>query len=198
MINTNWIFVGVAIQSIGGLDYLIGTIKGSVKPNKVSWLLWSIAPLIAFWAEIKQGVGIQSLATFIVGFVPLLIFFASFLNKKASWKISKLDIACGVLSVAGLILWLITKVGNIAILFCILADGLGAVPTIIKSYKEPETESDWVYSLGIFNSVIGLLVIKVWNFQHWGFPLYLLFLGVTLTLLIRFKLGKKIDKLFTK
>ncbi len=84
MINANFVFVGVFFQSIGGLSYLIDTVRGKIKPNKVSWFMWSLAPLIAFAAEVKQGVGIQSLTTFIVGFVPLIIFIASFVNKRSN------------------------------------------------------------------------------------------------------------------
>ena len=197
MINPNFVFIGVFFQSIGGLSYLIDTVKGKVKPNKVSWLLWSLAPLIAFVAEIKQGVGLLSLTTFIVGFVPLLIFIASFTNKKAEWQSTSFDIICGVFSVVGLVLWLITKVGNVAIFFSILADGLAAIPTIIKSYRYPESENDLVYLFGVVNAGIGLLTITEWNFQHYGFPAYLFFLCLTLTLLIRFKLGKLLNRKFS-
>jgi len=98
------VFLGVGLQFIGGLTYLIDTVKGKIKPNKISWLLWSIAPLIAFFAEIKQGVGVQAFTTFIVGFVPLLVFLASFVNKQAEWKLSRFDLVCGALSLAGLAL----------------------------------------------------------------------------------------------
>lgn len=174
MINPNFVFLGVAIQSIGGFQYLLETVRGKIQPNKVSWLLWSIAPLIAFVAEISQGVGIQALTTFIVGFVPLLIFIASFFNRKAEWKLGTLDIICGALSVLGLVLWYVTKVGNVAIFFCILADGLASLPTFVKSYLHPESESSSVYIAGVINAVIGLLIIQTWNFEHWGFPAYLL------------------------
>ncbi len=196
MINANFVIVGVILQSIGGFYYLIDTIKGQVQPNKASWLLWSIAPLVAFAAEINQGVGIQSLTTFIVGFVPLVIFIASFINKKAEWKLNQFDKICGILSLAGIIFWYITKVGNVAIFFSIIADGLAAVPTLIKSYSHPESENDIIYLLGIANAGIGLLVIKDWNFQHYGFPLYLFIICTLLTLLIRFKLGEKINIIF--
>jgi len=192
MLNPNFVIVGVIIQFLGGLSYLIDTIKGKIQPNKVSWLLWSIAPLVAFAAEITQGVGVQSLATFITGFVPLLVFTSSFVNKKAHWEIKRFDLFCGALSFIGIALWYVTKVGNIAIFFSILADGLAAVPTIVKSYHEPETESDIVYLFGIVNAGIALLVIKNWNFQNYGFPLYLLIVQIILVALIRFKLGKKI------
>ncbi len=74
MINENFVILGVVIGFIGSLSYLLSTIKGKTKPNRVTWFLWAIAPLIAFAAEIKEGVGIQSLMTFSVGFGPLLIF----------------------------------------------------------------------------------------------------------------------------
>lgn len=171
------------------------TIKGRVKPNKVSWLLWSVAPLIAFVAMIKQGVGITALATFIVGFVPLVIFIASFFNKEAKWEIGKLDVICGILSVIGLTLWLVTKVGNIAIIFSILADGLAAVPTIVKSFHFPDTENSTIFFFGVINSIIALLAIVDWNFQSFGFPLYLLFVDFIIAGLIKFKWGLRVKRL---
>lgn len=195
MLNENFVIIGVILQSIGGFSYLIDTIKGKIQPNKVSWLLWSIAPLVAFAAEISQGVGIQAFTTFIVGFVPLVIFIASFTNRKAEWKLGKLDIICGILSLSGVILWGVTKVGNIAILFSIIADGLAAVPTIVKSYSHPESENDLVYLFGVINAGIGLLVIKAWNFEHYGFPVYLFVVCSILVLLIRFKLVKKLSNI---
>lgn len=88
---------------VGGAKYIKGTVSGQIQPNKVSWFMWSLVPLIAFAAEIKQGVGIlPALMTFMAGFVPLLIFIASFVNKKAYWKIERIDLACGLFSFVGL------------------------------------------------------------------------------------------------
>ena len=196
MINQNWIYIGVGIQTLGGIGYLIDTLKGRVRPNKVGWLLWSIAPLIAFFAMIKQRVGPEAWATFIVGFLPLLVFMASFVNKKAYWKITKLDYICGTLSVLGLILWMITKVGNVAIFFSIVADALASFLTIYKSYKEPESESHLIFTLGIINAAIGLLVINEWNFQNYAFNLYILADHIIISGLILTKIGPKINKYF--
>ncbi len=76
MLDQNFVIVGAMIATIGGVSYPIETLKGKVKPNRVSYPLRSLAPLIAFFAELKQGVGLQSLMTFIVGFLPLTIFIA--------------------------------------------------------------------------------------------------------------------------
>ncbi len=64
MIHLNFVFVGLVLQIFGSLSYIVDTLKGKVKPNRVSWLLWSIVPSIAFVAEVKQGVGMESLLTF--------------------------------------------------------------------------------------------------------------------------------------
>ena len=190
MIDERFVFLGLLIQFLGIASYLWGTLKGQVKPNKVSFFLWSIAPLIAFAAELSEGVGIQSLMTFSVGFSPLLVFLASFVNKKAEWKLNKFDLTCGVFSVIGLVLWYFTKIGNVAVAFSILADGLAFLPTLRKSYYYPETESPWAYLASAINALLTILTIRVLNFANFGFPVYIFLVDVIGWLLIQFKLGK--------
>lgn len=198
MINENFVLLGAFINLLGGISYIKDTLQGKVQPNRVSWGLWAVAVTIAFSAEVSQGVGIQSLATFMVGFVPLLIFIASFVNKKAYWKLTKFDMFCGVLSIIGLVLWYITKIGNIAILLSIFADLAAGIPTLVKSYKFPETEN-WIEFLSSFISVsIAMLTFKTWTFAYFAFPLYIFCYDLIGFLLIKYKLGKKISaaKLF--
>jgi hypothetical protein len=157
--------------------------------------MWTLAPMIAFAAEIHQGVGLRSLMTFMVGFNPLLVFVASFVNTKATWKLTKFDFACGVLSLLGLLLWLLSGQGNIAILFSIVADALAALPTIVKSYSHPESESWLVFLGGGLAAGITLLTIKAWTFANYGFPLYILLVCLVLISLIRFKFGKRLNSI---
>lgn len=194
MINENFIYFGILLNSIGSVSYIIDTIEGKVKPNRVTYFLWTLAPLIVFFSEIKQGVGIQSLLAFVVGFWPLLALLASFVNKKAEWKITSFDIICGALSLFGLILWLVTKIGNVAIIFSIIADGLATLPTLKKSYFYPETETIWPYLTGAIYAGITLLTVKIWNFPHFGFPAYIFIVNIILTCLIQFNFKKLLRK----
>jgi hypothetical protein len=192
MLNQNFIIVGALIGAVGSVAYLIDVVKGKIRPNRVSFLLWSIAPFIAFAAQIKQGVGLESLMTFSTGFMPILTFGASFVNKKAEWKVTRFDLACGFLSIVGLILWLITKVGNIAIFFSIVADGLAAVPTIVKSYKYPDTELAWPWLATAFGIVLTLLTIKKLTFANSGFIDYILLVNTLIFSLVQFRIGEKL------
>ncbi len=195
MLNPNFVIVGVLISSLGSIVYLIDTLKGKIKPNKVSFLMWSIVPFIAFAAQIKQGVGLESLMTFSAGFLPLVIFLGSFVNRQANWKITRFDLACGFLSLTGLILWIVTKTGNVAIFFSILADGLAAVPTIAKSYKFPDTELGWPWGATAFGSVLTLFTLNKWTFTNSGFIIYLFSVNILIFILIQFRLGERLSKI---
>lgn len=153
-----------------------------------------IAAFTVFAAEIHQGVRIEALIPFISGLFPLLIFFASFVNKKSYWKITKFDIACGLLSVLGIILWQITKVGNIAIAFGILADGFALLPTVIKSYKFPETESSFPWFTSFLAAVIVFFAVGSWSFQTAAFPLYLVLANGVVFAFVEYKIGKKFSQ----
>ena len=190
MLSENFVILGAIISFACALSYLISTLRGETKPNRVSWLIWTVAPFIAFSAELSKGVGIQSLMTFMVGFNPLLILFASFVNKKSEWKLGRLDFICGGLAILGLIFWMILREGNVAIFFAIVADGLAAIPTIVKSFRFPETENYLGFLGGAIAAGMTMLTIQTWGFAHYGFPIYILLVNTLLVLLIKFKLGR--------
>lgn len=196
MLNQNFAILAAVIPFLGSISYFMYTLQGKVKPNKVTWFFWSLAPLIAFFAEVKEGVGVQSLMTFSVGFTPLLIFVASFVNKKSYWKIGRFDLACGILAFVGIILWQATKNGDMAIAFSILSDALAAFPTIVKSYREPETENYFAYLASVIGAGLTLLTISRWKFSDYGFPLYILLMASFIAALIRFKLGRSLQRFF--
>jgi hypothetical protein len=191
MLHSNFIIVGTLIGAAGAVAYLVHTVKGKVKPNRVTFLMWSIAPLIAFSAQIDQGVGLEAMMTFSAGFLPLTVFIATFINKQSEWKLTRFDLLCGALSLVGLVLWLITKVGNVAIFFSIVADGLAGVPTIVKAYKYPDTELAWPWIATVFGVILTLLTLPALTFANSGFILYILVMNTLIFSLVQFRLGEK-------
>ncbi|HLL78032.1 MAG TPA: hypothetical protein VKT25_00940, partial [Ktedonobacteraceae bacterium] len=103
---------------------------------------------------------------------------------------TRFDLTCGVLSLIGLVLWFLTKSGDVAIVFSILADGLAALPTIIKSFNYPETESAAPYFTGMLSAGISLLTAKTWELATVGFPLYIFLVTLLMAVLIQFKIGR--------
>ncbi len=175
-----YLVIAAAITSLfAAMAYIRSMFKGNTKPNRVTWLLWAIAPLIAAAASLSNGLSWAILPVFMSGFCPLLIFVASIFTK-AYWKTSAFDYACGVLSALALVLWAVTKEPNVAIVFAIASDALAAVPTITKAWRYPETESIWPYATGLFGPAAGLFTITLWSFSQYAFPIYLLVINVIL------------------
>ncbi len=170
-------YIGVSIISLSYVVYLVDTIKGKAKPNRVTFSLWAAAPLIAFSAQIDQGVGIHAFMAFSASLGPLVILLASFLHKNKAWELGLLDYFCGLLAIIGLIFWQITQIGNIAIVFSIVADVFAALPTLVKAYRAPQTESKKSYFLATIGGILTFLTINTWDFATYGFPLYLILIN---------------------
>ncbi|MBU4351286.1 hypothetical protein KKF47_01460 [Patescibacteria group bacterium] len=168
------VLLGAVAQLFGIAFYIKDMIKGKVKPNRITWLMWTIAPLIGAAAAFSSGVTWAVIPVFMAGFGPLLVLVASFLNKKAYWQLKSSDYLCGFFSFLALLLWLITKEPVVAIVFAIISDGLAAVPTLIKSWHHPETESAILYFIYLLGTSTGFLAIKSWVFPEYGFLVYLI------------------------
>jgi len=186
------VLVGAIVQLAGIISYTKETLKGNTKPNKVTWLLWSVAPLIATFAALADGVKWAVLPVFVAGFSPLIVFIASFINKKSYWKLEKFDYLCGLCSILALALWAITKEPVIAIILAIASDAFVAIPTLMKSWKYPETETVDAYTTGLFSSLTSFAAIKMWSFAEIAFPVYLVIVNLSLIIsILRKKIFKK-------
>lgn len=179
------VFLGAAVNLIGASFYIRDTLRGQTRPNRVTWFLWSAIPMIAVAAALTKGVGWAVLPVFMSGFTPFLVFLASFVNKKAYWQLEKRDYLYGSFSVLALVLWAITKEPNVAIVLAIVSDSLAFMPTLIKSWKNPESESAITYACGIFSALTSFAAMKMWGLSELAFPLYLIITNLLLVLFIQ-------------
>jgi hypothetical protein len=191
VISVNWVYFGSAIGALGAAVYLRDTLRGTTKPNRVTWLLWAVAPLLAAAVELDEGVGLRALPTFMVGFMPLLVFIASFHNPASVWRIRRIDYACGVMSVIGTVTWLVTRNGVLAISAAIAADFMAGVPTLMKSWTHPETETVHSYVGAVISMVIVLLTVEHWTFDVAAFPLFIVVMGSVLVVVIGLEPGPR-------
>lgn len=184
MLPENIVWIGVLINLIGVFVYVRSILLERTKPNLVSWTIWMLAPFIGVFLQLEAGAGLSVLPVFMAGFGPLVVIIVSILKKNAYWKITPFDIVCGIFSVAALLLYVVTHQLAVSILFAIVSDGLAAIPTIIKSWKFPESESASAYLGGIASNVLGLLTIKQWTFSIYSFGAYIIILNVCIVAII--------------
>ncbi|MFH1426312.1 MAG: hypothetical protein ABIG66_02660 [Candidatus Kerfeldbacteria bacterium] len=183
---THWLVILSAIISISGASFYIrNTIKGKTKPNRVTWSMWALAPLLGTAAAISAGADYwATLRIFLAGFMPLLVFLASFVNRKSYWKLTLFDGISGICSLGAIVVWAAISSPVLAILFAAIADGFASLPTLKKAWKYPETETGITYIAGFVAVLLVLPSIPVWNIENSAFQIYLLIVTTLLVLAV--------------
>ncbi len=167
------------IQMFGAGIYIRDTLRGRTKPNRVTWFLWAAAPLIATAIIVVEGkLNWTALPVFMAGFVPALIFAASFFNANAYWRLGRFDYACGALGLISLAMWVAVSQPIIAFIMLMATDGLAALPTIRKAWTNPETETGAPYAAALFGGLAGVANVQNWVTLEYAFPLYLVAVNI--------------------
>ncbi|QQR78145.1 MAG: hypothetical protein IPJ68_03610 [Candidatus Moraniibacteriota bacterium] len=178
----HWLVILSALISFSGaFAYIRDMIRGKSKPNLVTWGLWAFAPLIATGAALSADSDLWStVRIFMSGFGPLLVFVAALLVSQGYWKLSKFDYFCGLISLFALGAWTLADEPILAILFAATADLFATIPTVLKAWKYPETETLYTYFVGLFTATIVIPAIPIWNIENAAFQAYLLAANVVL------------------
>lgn len=172
----HWLVIFSACLSVfGSVAYIRDTVKGKTKPNRVSWFVWALAPILGSIAAITSGADVwATVRVFLAGFLPLIVFLVSFLNKKSYWKLSTFDYIFGCIALVGIGFWIFADSPRFAILFLALADLFASLPTMIKAWREPETETGFTFSMSFMAALLILPSIPVWNIENSAFQIYIL------------------------
>jgi hypothetical protein len=181
------VLIAASATLVAAVAYIRSMFKGETKPNRVTWFMWTVAPFTAAFAAFSSGATWAAVPVFMSGLSPCLILLASFLNRRAYWKLSAFDYACGALSALALVLWYVTENPNVAIVFAIFSDALAAIPTIRKAWRNPQTEFRWPFIMGVFSPLTSFLVASDWAFSEIAFPAYL----VVINILLVFSVSKR-------
>ncbi len=173
---SHWLVILSSLITIGGsIAYIRDTIKGKTKPNRVSWSMWALAGLVGTIAALTAHANLwATVRIFLAGFLPLIIFIASFLNRNSYWKLTFFDFACGLCSIVALIVLVFSSSPRISILLAVLGDSFATLPALRKVWISPETETAITYVASFVAVLLILPSIPVWNIENSAFQIYLL------------------------
>lgn len=169
------VVVSVLLMVWGAYDYLRDTLAGKTKPNRVSWSLWALAPLISLGAAFDANADVwASIRVLVGGVVPAVIFLASFINKNSYWRLGRFDWFCGGLSLAALVFWQLADSPLVAVLLATTANTLATVPTFVKAWNYPETESRLIFITSFTSAILIIPAIPVWTIANSAFQIGLM------------------------
>ena len=175
---------GLAI-AIAFIPFIRGTIQGWVVPNRASWIVWFVQDVLIASSAIMAGVGPAAVMPFIWGLGATIMLILS-VTKGTRGVFTGLEKASLVLSGLGILLWAMTGAPRLALVASVSAVCIGGVPTLVKAWVKPWTETMSGWLLMILGTVFSSLAIQRWTFDSGFLPVVIgLFqLSVTLPLVL--------------
>lgn len=163
--------LSVVVILFGAPFYLIDILKHRTKPQRTTWLIWSVQGLIAFYAQIQLHAHWSLLFIGLIATGNLLVYTLSLFYGVGGW--SRLEMLALSIAAIGLIISVAAKAPLIAVIGVIVADLAGVLPTLHKVYKDPSSETTitWV-ALGV-SSVLTMAAVGNWNIKLLIYPTYL-------------------------
>jgi hypothetical protein len=183
MLPIEFMILAIALRLASGAQYTWAVLKGRARPNPITWFFWGLTALIAFFAQLSQGVGLPAFITLALAAGPFTVCFISIAKGHLRAHLNPFNFICMTITIIGITLWVTTKNANLAILFSIIADASISLPTLVKGYRDPRSEYAYPYLLSVLSMVVTLLMITDWRFATYGFPLYMLLINLALFLM---------------
>lgn len=171
---------------LGGIPYLRDISKGSAQPHVLSWLGWAFITALGGAAMFAEGSTWAVAILFANTFLCLTIVGFSLIKKTGVWATGKYDYVFFALGILGLILWQVLDLPVLALICAITADLFFGLPTVIKTYKNPASETVFVWATATASGLFSLFAVQNFAFHEIGYPLYLfVFDSVVLLLVLR-------------
>lgn len=169
--------------------YIVSTILGKTKPNRATWwILTLVGVMIAasYYAEGARDTMWVPLS-YVLG--PAIIAVLSLKYGEGKWE--KLDKWCLAGALISAVVWYLSSSALLVLLINIFMDFIGLLPTIKKSYLRPAGEDRTAWTLESFAGLLNVFAIERWTFSIAFYPIYLLLINGTITLLLYLPLLKR-------
>lgn len=148
----------ITIGFIGYIPYFKTMIGGKTKPHAFTWFVWGLLTAIAFAGQIAGNGGAGAWVTGFTALVSFIIFAYAIRWGEKDFPLS--DWLCLLGCSVAIVAWLFTKEPLVAIVLITIIDMVAFIPTIRKSYYNPESEPTITYGLSGLKFMIGIVALE--------------------------------------
>lgn len=186
-----FVIAGSLLAIIGNLPYIRDVIKGNVKPHPYTWFVWSLVSCIVFFGALEKGAGLGTIPILASEIFTVLIFLFSL--KNGFKKIRKVDNLYLATCLLGLIPWYLTQDPTISVVIAVSIDLLAFIPTIRKTWDEPQSENAILYFTNFVRHILIMFSLGTYNIATTLHSIAMIVTNLLMTFLIYLK-----PKLFRK
>lgn len=162
--------------------YIRAISKGRAKPHRTTRFTILVTTILGTTSLLAQH---DTVAVWLAGASALqaiVIFLLSFKFGMGGW--AKSDIACLIIATIGIVAWQTTTDPIFGLFASIFADLVGMVPTLIKTYRFPNTEIASYFVFDTFAGLFSLLAVKTWTVQEVSYPIYIFLINLAVAILV--------------
>jgi hypothetical protein len=164
------------------VPYIITILQGKTRPNRASWWIWVTIGVIICSSYYSTGGGNTIWALVCAVLAQLIIALLSLKYGEGGWN--RFDKMCLFAAGISLLLWWWFNSPFIAILFNIAIDFMAALPTLKKSYYEPETENILSWTLYAAGSFLNLFTLEHWSITLSALPVYIFCVNTAIVIIL--------------
>ncbi len=162
----------------GYIPYIISILRGKTQPNKATWFIWTLVGGLLAFSYFTTGDKNTIWLPLGYFFGPLITAILSLQYGYAQW--SKLDTFCIIAAIISIIPWVLSHDATLTLIINVVIDSTGAIPTLVKSYKEPDTEDFTAWLIFFIANTLEVVAISQWNIAA-IYPIYLFLLAGSIT-----------------
>jgi hypothetical protein len=166
--------------------YIISVFRGKTRPSRSTWWILTLVGLLillsSYTIGARENIWIQ--LCYVAG--PFIIALQSLKYGYGS-KLYLVDKICLAGAFVCIFIWLIFNSPLIAFLGSIIVDFIGLIPTIQKSYTDPQEEDPTAWSIETVASILNAIGITAWftlEDKSWIYALYLLIINGLITFIL--------------
>lgn len=182
--------VATIIGIAGGIPYIYNTIRRKTKPHRIAWAIFLVLSIISFASQLSLGARASLIfyGWFVINNVILL---SLSLRKGGGYGgVTPINIFCICMAALAILLWKTTDSALLALICTLIADGIGALLIVIKSYLHPETETITMWYAGSVATFLNVLAVGTWKASIPAAPIQVFLFNVVIVIAIL--VGRKV------
>ena len=146
---------------VGNVPYVKDVLDKKVQPHVYTWFVWSVVSGIIFFGQLAKGAGVGAIPTFASEIFTFIIFLLSL--RYGFKKITLVDTFFLFLALIGIGLWVAIKDPTLSVIIAVAIDLVAFVPTILKTWTYPRTETPLLYFMNVTRHALALLSLEAYN-----------------------------------
>ena len=163
--------LALVLNIVGYVPYIRDILKGIVRPQRITWGIWTILTSVTAVNQIANGGGFSSL--FFVSTTLLVTTTFVLSIKHGVGGATRLDRACLLLAVVLFGYWALAIDTYASTFVAVIIDIVAFTPTLIKTYKMPQTETYPQWALAGIGGVLTLMAVPKLELVLIIYPLYI-------------------------